>query len=122
MASIVERPKKDGTTTYQVKWRQDGKQESERFGDPDGAVQFKALVEAHGGQWPHGWGRGQGFVEETAIPGDQPFETWATRYVDRLQPPPGDPDALVCRRDGAPSVPAPTTPPAAYALLDRRRS
>lgn len=39
-----------------------------------------------------------------------------------LQPPPSDPDALVCRRDGAPSVPAPTTSPAAYALLDRRRS
>ncbi|MFJ2707864.1 collagen-like protein [Streptomyces sp. NPDC087428] len=39
-----------------------------------------------------------------------------------LQPSPSDPDALVCRRDGAPSVPAPTTSPAAYALLDRRRT
>ncbi|ROQ69162.1 collagen triple helix repeat protein [Streptomyces sp. 840.1] len=39
-----------------------------------------------------------------------------------LQPPPSDPDALVCRRDGAPAVPNPTTSPAAYALLDRRRS
>lgn len=38
-----------------------------------------------------------------------------------LQPPPSDPDALVCRRDGAPAVPGPTTSPAAYALLDRRR-
>lgn len=84
MASIVERPKKDGTTTYQVKWRQDGKQESERFGDPDGAVQFKALVEAHGGQWPHGWVRGQGFITEPTIPGDMPFEKWATRYIDKL--------------------------------------
>ncbi|MES9587777.1 MULTISPECIES: tyrosine-type recombinase/integrase [unclassified Streptomyces] len=84
MASIVERPKKDGTTTYQVKWRQDGKQESEKFGDPNGAKQFKDLVEAHGGQWPHGWVRGEGFVEEPTIPGDMPFETWAARYIDRL--------------------------------------
>lgn len=84
MASIVERPKKDGTTTYQVKWRQDGEWQSEKFGDPDGADQFRALVEAHGGQWPHGWVRGQGFVDEPEIPGDVPFETWATRYVDRL--------------------------------------
>ncbi|MFC9753021.1 tyrosine-type recombinase/integrase [Streptomyces sp. NPDC056921] len=84
MASIVERPKKDGTTTYQVKWRQDGEWQSEKFGDPDGAGQFKNLVEAHGGQWPHGWVRGEGFVEETAIPGDMPFETWAARYIDRL--------------------------------------
>ncbi|MDV9194357.1 tyrosine-type recombinase/integrase [Streptomyces sp. Wh19] len=84
MASIVERPKKDGTTTYQVKWRQDGEWQSEKFGDPDGAKQFKDLVEAHGGQWPHGWVRGEGFVEETAIPGDMPFETWAARYIDRL--------------------------------------
>lgn len=37
-----------------------------------------------------------------------------------LQAPAGDPDALVCRRDGAPqpTTPAPTTP----ALLDRRRT
>ncbi|MET8739956.1 hypothetical protein [Streptomyces sp. NPDC004728] len=84
MASIVERPKKDGTTTYQVKWRQDGEWQSEKFGDPEGAGQFKNLVEAHGGQWPHGWVRGKGFAEETAIPGDMPFEAWAARYIDRL--------------------------------------
>ncbi|WP_406420067.1 collagen-like protein [Streptomyces sp. NBC_00842] len=42
-----------------------------------------------------------------------------------LQPPPGDPDALVCRRDGAPtpSGPSPTQGPAAPGLPpDRRRS
>ncbi|MGS2588037.1 tyrosine-type recombinase/integrase [Streptomyces hebeiensis] len=84
MASIVERPKKDGTVTYQVKWRQDGQWQTENFGDPGPAAQFKNLVEAHGGQWPHGWVRGKGFVEEEAVPGDVPFDAWATRYVDRL--------------------------------------
>ncbi|AGP57650.1 hypothetical protein M271_31090 [Streptomyces rapamycinicus NRRL 5491] len=33
MASIVERPKKDGSSTLQVKWRQDGEWQTERFGD-----------------------------------------------------------------------------------------
>lgn len=70
MASIVERPKEDGTTTYQVKWRQDGEWQSEKFGDSDRAKQFKSLVEAHGDQWPHDWVRGEGFVEETAVPGE----------------------------------------------------
>ncbi|WP_143203532.1 hypothetical protein [Streptomyces sp. CB01580] len=60
IASIGERPKKDGTTAYQVKWRQDGEWQSEKFGDSDSAKQFKNLVEAHGGQWPHSWVRGEG--------------------------------------------------------------
>src|ERR1043165_3775088 len=84
MASIVERPKKDGTSTFQVKWRQDGDWQIERFGDGPAAETFKRLVEAHGNQWPHGWVRGEGFVEEPAIPGDVPFEKWAARYIDRL--------------------------------------
>ncbi|MFF9072335.1 hypothetical protein ACF1A9_08445 [Streptomyces sp. NPDC014872] len=84
IASIGERPKKDGTTAYQVKWRQDGEWQSEKFGDSDSAKQFKNLVEAHGGQWPHGWVRGEGFVEEEAIPGDVAFGVWAARYIDHL--------------------------------------
>ncbi|WP_282696289.1 site-specific integrase [Streptomyces sp. CC208A] len=84
MASIVERPKKDGTCTFQVKWRQDGSWQTENFGDSDQADQFKKLVEAHGGCWPHGWVRGEGFVEQPKVPGDMPLVAYATRYVDRL--------------------------------------
>ncbi|THA31800.1 collagen-like protein [Streptomyces sp. A1277] len=40
-----------------------------------------------------------------------------------LQPPPDDPDALVCRRDSAPDAPSPTTSPTMAALApDRRRT
>lgn len=40
-----------------------------------------------------------------------------------LQPPPTDPDALVCRRDSAPDAPDPATSPTMAALApDRRRS
>lgn len=84
MASIVERPKKDGTCTFQVKWRQDGEWQTENFGDRDPADQFKGLVEAHGNKWPHGWVRGEGFVEQPKIPGDMSLVKYATRYVDRL--------------------------------------
>lgn len=84
MASIVERPQKSGAITYQVKWRQDGEWQSERFGDSDSAGQFKKLVEAHNNQWPHGWVKGHGFVETPPTPGDIPLTDYANRYVDRL--------------------------------------
>jgi integrase len=90
MASIVERPQKSGSVTFQVKWRQDGQWQNEKFGDDDPAVgraqaeQFRKLVEAHGNKWPHGWVPGQGFVETPAVPGDVPLADYATRYVKRL--------------------------------------
>ncbi|MFF9269143.1 tyrosine-type recombinase/integrase [Streptomyces rochei] len=90
MASIVERPQRSGAVTFQVRWRQDGQWQTERFGDDDPKVgraqaeQFKKLVEAHNNQWPHGWVPGEGFVETPAIPGDVPLVDYATRYVNRL--------------------------------------
>lgn len=87
MASIVERPRKGGST-FQVKWREgggrDGKGQSERFGDRSQAEAFKRLVDAHGQHWPRGWVKGRGFVEEEQQPGDMPLVVWAHRYVDRL--------------------------------------
>jgi len=87
MASIRKRERKDGTAIYQVRWIQGGRGgdwETEKFGDEDSAKQFKKLVDAHGQQWPPGWVKGQGFVEEPATPGDMPFTDWAHRYADRL--------------------------------------
>lgn len=90
MASIVERPQKSGLVTFQVKWRQDGDWQNEKFGSEDPAEgraqaeQFKKLVEAHGNRWPHGWVPGEGFVETPAVPGDVPLVEYANRYIDRL--------------------------------------
>lgn len=84
MASIVERPKKSGDTTYQVKWREGGAWQTENFGDPDQAGQFRKLVEAHGNRWPHGWTKGLGFVEPETLPGDHPFGEYAHAYADEL--------------------------------------
>jgi integrase len=86
MASIVERPKKTGGITYQVKWRLGGHPpvQTENFADPDAAETFKQLVNLHGQQWPPGWVRGQGFVDEPQSPDDAPLLDYAHRYVDRL--------------------------------------
>lgn len=88
MATIVERPKKDGSITYQVKWREGGGRtdpgQGENFADEVSAEQFKQLVNAHGQHWPPGWVRGAGFVEPDTSPDDMPLLKWAHRYADRL--------------------------------------
>ncbi|MFJ4717271.1 hypothetical protein [Streptomyces sp. NPDC088785] len=87
MASIVERPKKSGEITYQVKWREDGAWQTENFAGDEGAdqaAQFKKLVEAHGNRWPHGWTKGHGFVAPEEHPNDHLLGDWAHRYVDGL--------------------------------------
>jgi integrase len=90
MARIVERPKKSGEITYQVRWILGGgrgdssKNETENFPDPDSALKFKQLVDLHGQKWPPGWVRGKGFVEEPEHPDDAPLMDYAYRYVDRL--------------------------------------
>jgi integrase len=88
MAYIQQRPRKNGPTAYQVRWRdgggREGEDQSEKFYDLAKAEQFKTLVDTHGQHWPPGWVRGEGFIEQPAVPGDMPFLKWATRYVDRL--------------------------------------
>ncbi|MGW2937927.1 tyrosine-type recombinase/integrase [Streptomyces sp. NPDC001156] len=87
MASIRPRKRKDGTAIYQVRWLQGGRGgdwEGEKFGDEGSAEQFKRLVDAHGQQWPPGWVKGKGFVEEPVQPGDMPVVDWAHRCIDRL--------------------------------------
>ncbi|SEC01735.1 Site-specific recombinase XerD [Streptomyces misionensis] len=87
MATIKRRDNADGTTTYRVRWQQGGRTggwQSEKFGDETSAEEFKQLVDAHGQQWPPGWVKGKGFVQEPAVDGDMPLTDWAHRYVDRL--------------------------------------
>ncbi len=48
MASIRERPRKDGTVCYAVLYTLDGRQSSLPFDNPKAADAFKAAVEAHG--------------------------------------------------------------------------
>jgi integrase len=88
MASIAERPKKNGEITYQVRWRDGGGRaapvQTENFGDRPSADTFRQLVDLHDQHWPPGWVRGKGFVEEPDHPDDVALTEWSTRYVDRL--------------------------------------
>ena len=47
MASIRTRPRKDGSTAYQVLWREDGQPQHETFDDEDGAATLKKFLDAN---------------------------------------------------------------------------
>lgn len=87
MAYIKPRAKSDGKASHTVMWRtggvRGGKQESEVFEDETAAARFRDLVNGHGHQWPPGWVRGHGFVEDVREPGEL-FEPFALRYIDQL--------------------------------------
>jgi integrase len=71
MAYIAKRKNKaDEVTSYQVKWRlggaRDGEWQSERFDDEGSAEVFKAAVDDAGQQWPPGWVKGRGYIDQAA--------------------------------------------------------
>lgn len=92
MATLVTRPRRDGSTASKVQWRLGGSREglwqSETFDDKKHALRFQALVEAHHHLWPDGWVKGWGFqpppasVEETGA--HTPLLRFGTAYVRRL--------------------------------------
>ncbi|MFB7905207.1 tyrosine-type recombinase/integrase [Kitasatospora sp. NPDC056076] len=94
MASIRVRERKDGGITYTVTWRdggsRNGRQDDEKFDDEKSAERFRDLVNGHGQQWPPGWVKGKGFVEEqpaepeAEVDPETMFEAYALKYVDLL--------------------------------------
>jgi integrase len=65
VATLVSRRRVDGSTAFKVQWRlggrRDGGWQSETFDERKPALNFQALVEAHGHTWPEGWVKGWGF-------------------------------------------------------------
>jgi integrase len=90
MASLVTRPRRDGSTAFKVQWRLGGQRgghwQSETFDDRKQALRFQALVEAHGHRWPDGWvkGWGLGVVPPADPAGLTPFGDFGAAYVKRL--------------------------------------
>jgi integrase len=62
VAQWVTRPRTDGGTSFQIKWRMDGRWQSETFTDPRLAAEFRAAVEQAGHCWPEGWVKGEGWA------------------------------------------------------------
>lgn len=71
MASIVERRRKDGTTGFHVRWRDDGLQQSVVAVDAAAAKRIKRLVEAHGT-----------YTEAMAPAGVPTVTEWAEQFLD----------------------------------------
>ncbi len=93
MAYVKPRTRKDGSVYYVTMWRAggktDGKQESENFDDPEVAERFKDLVNGHGQNWPPGWIRGKGFVQDNQ-PEEEMFEAFAFKIIDKRAAAQGD--------------------------------
>ena len=92
MATVVPRPRRDGTTAFKVQWRlggsRDGTWQSETFDDRRKALKFQALVESQHHLWPDGWVKGWGFgTSPSAVDAAGPrtlLEEFGTAYVRRL--------------------------------------
>ncbi|MFE9309666.1 tyrosine-type recombinase/integrase [Streptomyces sp. NPDC006706] len=71
MASVVRRKNRRGEiTSFQVRWRDGGSAtgdwQTERFDDEDSAGVFKKAVDEAGQNWPPGWVKGKGFIDEAS--------------------------------------------------------
>jgi integrase len=74
MAQWVSRPRADGGVSVQIKWRMDGRWQSETFTSPRLAAEFRAAVEDAGHRWPDGWVKGEGWAPAEPV---QPTVTFA---------------------------------------------
>jgi len=66
MASIEKRTRDDGTKSWRVTWREDGRKRSETFAAERDAKAFRGLVDAAGQRYPAGWIPGSGMTAPRA--------------------------------------------------------
>ncbi|MFF4385546.1 tyrosine-type recombinase/integrase [Streptomyces sp. NPDC001552] len=86
MAYVTPRKNAGGEiTSYQVKWRLGGgrttPQQVERFKDEASAEVFRDAVKAAGEQWPPGWVKGVGYVEDEDEDEEYRFEVYARASI-----------------------------------------
>ncbi|MEU7029609.1 tyrosine-type recombinase/integrase [Streptomyces sp. NPDC046275] len=90
MAAIKTNVLKSGDHSYTVSWRAGGTRTGrwcrETFDDVTQAERFRDLVNGHGQQWPPGWVKGEGFVEQTEPQASdaEMFPAFAHAYVGLL--------------------------------------
>jgi integrase len=61
MASWTSRKRADGGTSVQIRWRQEGRWQSETFTSVRLASEFRTAVETAGHAWPEDWEKGNGW-------------------------------------------------------------
>ena len=61
MAQWVTRQRTDRAVSVQIKWRMDGRWQSETFTDLRLTAEFRTAVEAADHRWPQGWVKGEGW-------------------------------------------------------------
>jgi integrase len=64
VAQWIPRERTDGGVSIQIKWRMDGRWQSETFTDPRAAAEFRLAVEQAGHRWPDGWIKRHGWVAQ----------------------------------------------------------
>jgi integrase len=80
MSYLSKRPTGTGQISWRVRWREDGRLQSETFTSKPDAVVFRGMVDAAGQRWPARWIPGQGFID---TPTDVPtLREWAQRAID----------------------------------------
>jgi len=79
MAFIVKRKRSDGSVGYQVRWRQDGKWQSDIFDTERKVARFVL----DGDRWPAGWVPGVGHVKDVGPTSTAtPFLHFAEQYLN----------------------------------------
>jgi integrase len=78
VAQWVPRERADGGVSVQIKWRQDGRWQSETFRNFKLASEFRTAVEAAGDRWPAGWVPGEGWEVPEPEPPAATFADVAT--------------------------------------------
>lgn len=82
MAAIVRRVKADGTPSFQVRWRDERReQHSETFNTEAAAIEFRGLVDAAGQRLPDGWISGFGFPDSSEDRPSLTLDSWADRSL-----------------------------------------
>jgi integrase len=82
MAAWVNRPRNDGETSIQIKWRMEGEWQTETFTDARLASEFRTAVEMAGHAWPADWIKGEGWRVEEPDPAPDPFILSFTDYFE----------------------------------------
>ena len=84
MAGYDERTLSTGEISYRIRWRQNGRTQTETFSTAPAAQRFKLDVEDAGNRWPGGWVKGTGYVQHLEPDLSLHFTEAMERFITQL--------------------------------------